>query len=217
MSTPPNASPNARPHTAYELRTAIETARLVLRPLRRSDAALIVKWRAQASAQFLRPQPTLAEHLAWFSSERPGRVDYAIVDRVDGRAIGLVNFRDIDETDRTAEVGKLVGEPSYRGRGYGQEATAAWLLYGFGELDFHRIDAWTRSDNHANIHVNAKLGYDLTEERRFRTADGANAEFVKMTLTRQRFLETMSRCDPLLAPLHSLARGRHAAAARRQR
>jgi RimJ/RimL family protein N-acetyltransferase len=217
MSTPPNASPKARPHTAYEVRSAIETERLALRPLRRSDAESIVHWRAQASGQFLRPQPTLAEHLAWFSSERPGRVDYAIVDRADGRAIGLVNYRDIDETHRTAEVGKLIGEPSCRGCGYAQEATVAWLLYGFGELDFERIISWTRSDNHANIHVNAKLGYDLTEERRFRTDDGASIEFVRMILTRLRFLETMSGCDPLLAPLHELARARHAAAGRRQR
>jgi RimJ/RimL family protein N-acetyltransferase len=216
MSTPPNASPNAKPHTAYEVRTAIETKRLLLRPLRRSDAELIVHWRAQASGQFLRSQPTLAEHLAWFSSERPGRVDYAIVDRADGRAIGLVNYRDIDETHQTAEVGKLIGEPSCRGRGYAQEATAAWLLYGFGELGFERINAWTRSDNHANIHVNSKLGYDLTEERRFRTDDGAGIKFVKMTLTRQRFLETMGDCDSLLAPLLSLAHARNAASGRRQ-
>lgn len=215
MSSPPNASAHAKPFSAYELRTEIETARLGLRPLRRSDAELVVSWRAQAADQFLGAQPTLAEHLAWFASERLGRVDYVIVTKTDGRGIGIVNFRSIDETARTAEVGKLIGDPSHRGRGYAQEATAAWLLYGFGDLGFERIHAWTRSDNHANIHVNLKLGYDLTEERQFRD-DETTTEFVKMTLTRQRFLDTLRSCDPWLATMLSLARRRHAAAARQQ-
>jgi [ribosomal protein S5]-alanine N-acetyltransferase len=211
-----NTASYPSPHTAYELRTAIETARLVLRPLRRSDAELVVGWRAQDAAQSLRPQPTIAEHLAWFASERRGRVDSATVEKAKGRPSGLVNFRDIDEAGQSAEVGKLIGGPSCRGRGYAQEATVAWLMYGFGELDLERVDAWTRSDNHASIHVDVKLGSMVTEERRFRDAD-ARAELRKMTLTRQRFLEALREIDPSLAPMLSLARTRLAAAARRQR
>ncbi|WP_370541814.1 GNAT family N-acetyltransferase [Alicyclobacillus sp. SO9] len=45
------------------------------------------------------------------------------------------------------------------GRGYGTEATAIMLEYGFGILNLHRIDLDVYSINERAIHVYEKVGF----------------------------------------------------------
>ncbi len=174
-------------HEYYERRARIETPRLWLRPMREEDAELIVAWRNEPStaAMFFIAPPTLDEHLRWFHSGREWRVDYVIVRKEEGRPIGVVNFRDIDEVRGVAEGGKLIGDLNSRGRGMAKEAFAAWLMYGFGTLGLRRVMIRTRTDNTANIRINEKLGFHVEERYRHRAADGVVREFVMMTLPRR--------------------------------
>ena len=175
------------PHHHYERRNQITTPRLRLRPMCRDDAPRVVAWRNDPSTapMFLSPPPTLEEHRRWFSGPRIGRVDYIIERRDHNRAIGVVNFKNIDEETKTAEAGKLIGHIESRGQGMAKEAFAAWMIYGFEGLDMARITVQTRADNAPNIHLNRRLGFVIEDRHRRRAADGTVRTFVCMHLDRQ--------------------------------
>lgn len=175
-------------HTFYERRRRIDTPRLWLRPMCRDDAEVVVAWRNEPSTakMFFSPPPDIDDHRAWFDGDRVDRVDYMIVRRDEQRPIGVVNFKDIDQTESCAEAGKLLGDRDSRGQGMAKEAFAAWLLYGFGSLGLRRVRIRTRSDNTANIHLNRKLGFKLQDRYRHRAADGTFQQFVLMMLQRDK-------------------------------
>lgn len=173
-------------HDFYERRQRVDTPRLMLRPMRRDDAQLVVAWRNEPSTaeMFFSEPPTLQEHNQWFDSRREGRVDYMIVRKDEDRPIGVVNYKYIDEGRGRAEAGKLVGDLDSRGQGMAKESFAAWLLFGFGNLGLRRVLVRTRTDNTTNIELNRKLGFEPGDRFRQQGADGEYRTFMTMTLHR---------------------------------
>jgi MbtH protein len=76
-------------------------------------------------------------------------------------AIGMVAFLDYDRTQHKAELRKLIGEPSMRGRGYAKEATQLWIAYGLAALQLRKIYLNTLGTNMRNIHLNEELGFKV--------------------------------------------------------
>jgi len=135
----------------------LETERLTLRPLRRSDAAEFTRlagdW-AVASMTSDIPYP-FAETQAkgWLTPIR-GEVRFAI--EREGQLIGGVGF--YRRPAGTAELGFWLGRPWW-GRGYATEAAQAVVQHGF---KVHRLPALTSAhfvDNPASGRVLAKLGF----------------------------------------------------------
>lgn len=176
----------SRPHRHYETMARIEGPTLFLRPMAVEDAELIVAWRSDpaTSALFLRPQPTLEQHRIWFAGDRNDRVDYVAEHRAENRSVGTVNFTDIDVADRTAKTGTLIGDRRDRGRGFGREIKALWMLYGFAELGLRSVDVIIRADNAAMIGLDSSLGYrPIGSELRVIEASKPAVEFVIMRLS----------------------------------
>lgn len=173
-----------KPHEAYERLPRIDTPRLILRPMERSDAEAVVAWRSEPATarMFVRPPPTRTEHDAWFASDRLDRVDYVLVHRETGTAIGVVNYKDLNMATRTAETGTLVGDPARRRQGFAREAKVAWMLYGFAELALDAVFVHIRTDNTRMLDVDAALGYIRVGETRLDTADARGVPFVRMRL-----------------------------------
>jgi len=133
-----------------------------------SDADLIVSWRnslVSRSMFFNSEELSLVNHVKWFKGHRFNRVDYVFCETSKGKAIGTVNFKNIDELSGSAEAGKLLGDISFRKKGLATEAFAAWLQYGFDVLKLKYIYVFTRLDNIANINLNKKLGFKIVESR----------------------------------------------------
>ena len=57
-----------------------------------------------------------------------------VVTLPDNTPIGSVAFLDYNPDQRKAELRKLIGEPSMRGKGYAKEATQFWIQYGLRTL-----------------------------------------------------------------------------------
>ena len=84
-----------------------------------------------------------------------------IITLQDKTPIGLLAFLDYDKEQKKAELRKLIGNPDYRGKGYGKEATKLWIQYGISNLSLHKIYLNTLQTNVRNIRLNEELGFKV--------------------------------------------------------
>ena len=110
---------------------------VTLRPITDADTDLIVKWRNTPSVvqNFIFRQTFTPEmHRSWLATKvATGQVvQYIILDNADGKPVGSVYYRDIDNHNRSAEYGIFIGEESARGKGLGTETARLFTDFGFG-------------------------------------------------------------------------------------
>jgi len=144
----------------------IKGERVLLRNMREDDAPYIIRWRNNPDIikwMFNQNPLTLEEHIRWFySEEKQKRYDYIICDILNDKPIGSVCFNNIE--GHKAELGKMIGDKNYEGKGYAKEAVSLWLDFGFNILRLTTIIAKTMSNNTANIKLNEKLGFVIEKE-----------------------------------------------------
>lgn len=142
--------------------------RVYLRNMLEEDASDIVKWRNDPAIRkwmFNQELLTIEKHLKWFHDKNTlSRIDYVICDNITDKAIGTVNFTNIEKNK--AEAGKMLGNKDYWGKGYAKESFLLWLKYGFETLGFNSIYVRTMIDNIPNIKLNEKLGFETKEQAR---------------------------------------------------
>lgn len=85
--------------------------------------------------------------------------NYGIVDITTNQLIGNVGFVDINHLHRTAEIGIFIGDKSYWGNGYGQEALSLLLDYAFKKLNLHSILLRVYDFNQRAIACYEKTGF----------------------------------------------------------
>lgn len=72
---------------------------------------------------------------------------FAIIDKRTGRHIGSAGLHKIDAHNRSADLGIMIGEKQFWGRGYGRTAWNMVAYYGFKRLRLRRIQATVFKDN----------------------------------------------------------------------
>jgi RimJ/RimL family protein N-acetyltransferase len=143
----------------------IRTERLLLRPFALADAPAVtalVSVREIASTTVSIPHPyneAMAE--AWIGTHSAGRArgdqyTFAITVPEGDELVGAVGLA-VNQQNRRAELGYWTGLP-YWGRGYGTEAAAAILRFGFETLGLHRIFAHHMTRNPASGRIMEKIG-----------------------------------------------------------
>lgn len=152
MSAPP--IPNA--FLAGELVT--------LRPLEKSDLALIRQWSNNPEIRRLTGEVTPLSELAaeaWFEKavHDPERVWFMIVVNGDGRVIGEAGLLRMFPAWRTSDLTIIIGEPTAWGRGYGREAIVLLMDYAFGCLNLHRLAIGVVGFNHQALSFYEKMGF----------------------------------------------------------
>ncbi len=101
----------------------------------------------------------------------------------DNTPIGIMAFLDHDKDQKKGELRKLIGEPPYRGKGFGKEATKLWIQYGISSLGLQKIYLNTLQTNVRNIRLNQELGFKV--EGIFRNEciiDGNKFDLLRMGL-----------------------------------
>ena len=113
-------------------------------------------------------------------------VTFAIeVDRVFIGSCGLFTF---DRVAGTAELGIGIGDRAYQGKGYGREAVALLVDYGFRLLNLRKIWLKTSPDNQRAIRSYQAVGF--VHEGRHREhvwSDGKYVDLLLMALFRPDF------------------------------
>ena len=151
----------------------IETDRLSLRQLRRSDVAelyaifsdpIVVRYWGFARLT------TLAEAEALFDEIEEGRrtdtlFQWGITLKDVDVVIGTTTIGAWEREHRRAELGFAL-QRAYWGRGYGAEAARATIDFGFRRMNLHRFEADADPRNDASLAILKRLGF--REEGRYR-------------------------------------------------
>ncbi len=154
--------------------TAIETARLVLRPVLREEAEALLVGIQPTGLSFGEgfPSEGTLESMDLFvgprRAELPGFTPFHMLRRADGVAIGSIGFTPVAET-RSVTAGYGIS-PAFEGQGYTTEALrglVAWLFQAGATL----VRADTYVDHVASRRVMEKAGMELIEE-----VDGVEGE-----------------------------------------
>jgi len=157
----------------------LRTERLVLRPLRRTDAeALLATFSDAETMRYWSHSPIkspsemneiIARNLP---PQNRANASFAIT-RDGGRAIGCVNF--YAERDSISGLGYIL-DKAWWGHGFVVEAVRAAVDHGFDTLKLHRL--WLEIDprNHGSIRVAEKAGF--TAEGHFRKSFFLNGEYL---------------------------------------
>ena len=64
---------------------------------------------------------------------------FSIIEAKEDKLIGFCWLKDLNSIDRSTELAILIGDPEYRGRGYGFEATNLVVDYCFNILNLHNV------------------------------------------------------------------------------
>jgi RimJ/RimL family protein N-acetyltransferase len=93
------------------------------------------------------------------------------------RLIGRVGLFGIDPLAATAELGIVIGERDCWGAGYGRDAVATVVDFGFGSLGLERVVLHTYQENVRAQRAFAAAGFRAVRElRRFSFERGAHSE-----------------------------------------
>jgi RimJ/RimL family protein N-acetyltransferase len=136
--------------------------RICFRPLEIEHGPLFQAWvNDPENHQFLRRSRPLngAEEKQWLEKahERKEEHSFEIALQEPERLIGICSLR--VELHRSADLGILIGEREFQGKGYGAEALALLLEYGFATLGLHRIGLSVYENNARGIRCYEKCGF----------------------------------------------------------
>ena len=87
-------------------------------------------------------------------------LQFVIVEKASGRAIGTLLLFRHDEASARAEIGYVMGRAQW-GRGFTREALKALIGYAFGTAGLNRIEANVDPDNVASNGLLLRLGFVL--------------------------------------------------------
>jgi RimJ/RimL family protein N-acetyltransferase len=138
--------------------------RIYLRPIEPTDAKRYQRWTNDPSTWTnmlgYRPITEEAERqaLQQYTTD-PNATSFAIVVREGDIHIGGLALHQIHPRNRSAHFGIMIGEPSYRGQGYGTEATRLMLKYAFETLNLHRVELGVYATNVTGIRVYENCGF----------------------------------------------------------
>jgi len=121
-----------------------------LREIRKADIQNYLKWfNDQEVTQYLTlflPMTQMSEE-KWLEEICTSRAQTDVVFAIEVKAgkkwvhIGNCGLHKINWHDRDCEMGTVIGEKKFWGKGYGTEADRLLIDYGFGELNMNRISA----------------------------------------------------------------------------
>ncbi len=109
----------------------------------------------------------------------------------DDRLIGNCSLFKIDNKNRSAELGILIGEPDYRGKGFGTDAMQVLLRFAFTEANLNRVSLHVFGYNEHAIRAYEKIGF--VHEGRERQAiwrENAYRDVVLMAILREEWQAT---------------------------
>ena len=146
-----------------ETRRILQGDRLRLRPLASTDLRRCVKWFSDPQIiHFLgRNSPvTLPEEERWFRDYERRTDEQIFAIEAEGLHIGNIGLHKIDRVHRKADVGIVIGEPTFWSKGYGTEAMRTALLYAFGPLSLNKVSLDVLEYNTRAIRIYERLGFN---------------------------------------------------------
>jgi RimJ/RimL family protein N-acetyltransferase len=113
---------------------------------------------------------------------------FSIVDLETDQVIGRCLLSKIDQVNRNAMLGIVIGEKDYWGKGYGQEATSLLLDFGFNLLNLNNIMLGTFSFNERALACYRKVGFkEIGRQREARIVGDRMFDVILMDILSSEF------------------------------
>lgn len=146
--------------------TPIESERIILRLLEKTDLSQTLAWRNQDHIRiWFNNTEVVAEkdHYAWFETYLNLDNDFVFVilaKDLDHICIGQISIYNIDWEVGSAEFGRLIiGHQLARGKGYAKEAIHLLLEFGFLQMGLRKVYLEVKEKNDPAIKIYKKAGF----------------------------------------------------------
>ncbi|PID61972.1 MAG: hypothetical protein CR986_02265 [Ignavibacteriae bacterium] len=140
----------------------LKTKNLIIRKFdKKKDLPKLTSWLNDENNKMFLHSTTSKNNLSADNVKTNGENIFATITLKDKTPIGLMALLNIDKNSNKAEMRKMIGDPFYKGRGYGKEASKAWLLYSTEILNINKIYITTIETNIRNISINRQLGFRI--------------------------------------------------------
>lgn len=163
--------------------------KIYLSPICKDDIEIYTKWINDVSITdnlgFTCQQIGIEKETEALESMIKDGYNFAIIRREDNELLGNLSFMNVNQINRTAEVGIFIGEPSNHSKGYGSEAMRLLLKYGFDTLNLNNVMLKVFDFNKAAIACYEKIGFKKIGERR-------NSYFVRGAYHNQIFMDILA-------------------------
>ena len=129
-------------------------------------------------------------------ARHPDNVMLAIMDKKTETHVGNIKIGPIHPIHRRGDIGIMVGDKRFWGKGYGSEAIALLLEYGFKRLNLHKITLGVYADHDGAVRAYKKLGFIVEgtlKEQLFR--DGAFRDKAVMGILKSDYEKSRSRTN----------------------
>lgn len=155
--------------------------RIYLRPLERDDLPVFLRWMndletAQLVNHFLPVMKEGEDDFYEKTLKEKGKIIVLSVCTNKDELIGTISINNIKWKDGTATTGTLIGDKSFRGKGYGTEAKMVLLNYAFNTLNLRKISCNILSTNERSIKCQEGCGYKQEGVRKKHTF--INGEYI---------------------------------------
>ncbi len=124
----------------------IEGERVILRAKAAADVSTDYAWRTDPELAALDATTPLAVSFREFERYYRDELEYPSpwsvrlgIDTLDGRHIGNCMYYDIDPDRKQAEIGIMIGDREFWGKGYGSDAVRTLLRHIFAETPMERV------------------------------------------------------------------------------
>lgn len=169
--------------------------RVILRPMKEADVVRQHEFNQDVELFGLDcdwPHVSPIEHAQAFYEERikPNNTIAPFAIEADGQYIGFCSLMNLQNRNKNFELGIMIGDREYWGKGYGQEVTKILLNYGFQYLGARRIALTTHAKNERAIGCYKACGF--VEEGRPRKVlwiEGEYVDLVNMSILREEWGE----------------------------
>ncbi len=164
-----------------------------LRPITADDFLLLVKWNQDEELNDLMGgdyPATVEECTLWHKEVSSDR--HRQLFAIEAEGIGLIGDIELDHIawrSGDAELRVRIGEPHWRGRGFGTEAIKLVLRHAFETLTLNRVYLRVFASNRRAITSYRKVGFRTEGALTRRIAGGEPREIVLMRILRDEFSE----------------------------
>lgn len=142
----------------------IITERLILREIEKEDLRYIANLRSNwdnLRNMYSYLPLSLSKQEKWYEdyiNSEKAQV-FILIEAETGQRVGTVSLGNIDYKNQKAELGILIGEEKFRGKGFATEAVNALIDFAFNEMNLHKIYLRVFETNSAAINLYTKLGF----------------------------------------------------------
>lgn len=137
--------------------------RIYLSPINSDDYLKYVEWLndydiAKGVNQYVN-MVTINGEKEWLEKASSEKYNFAIVAKENDMLLGNISLMNVNDIDKTAELGIFIGDKKYHSSGYGSEAIKLLLDYAFKHVNLNNIMLRVYSFNKGAIKAYEKCGF----------------------------------------------------------